>query len=244
LFDYVSFANEPLSAITPAPPGRKSKDKSKALKAKAKPKSTRGRGRPPSISEPAIITVPIEDASAPAVGSGEPSAQADEGHNQDATEANEQNNSDHEENEGDADGEADNGEGSEDENNESDGENAQDEGADDKDQHNHDQHDVSAEGASQPMDVAKPSTELSAGSSAPTHTSNPTEPKPLGPDVTLEETHPMLGMWEGTFNVKTATGNAHICICGNVLLRCWTLCIAAYLFRELVRCVHDSPWNF
>jgi hypothetical protein len=203
----VSFANEPPSAITPAPPGRKSKDKSKALKAKAKPKSTRGRGRPPSISEPAIITVPKEDASARTVENGEAAAQGEEGHNQQDHDENEQNNSDNEENEGGADGEADNGERSDDENDESDGENVHDDGADDKEQLNNDQQDVSTDKALQAMDVTGLSAEPAPGSSGPSDTVNPAEPKPLGPDVALEGTHPMLGMWEGTFNVKTATGN-------------------------------------
>jgi hypothetical protein len=210
LFDYVSFANEPPSAITPAPPGRKSKDKSKALKAKAKPKSTRGRGRPPSISEPAVITIPTTDASVPPSMEGgaasAPTANKEQ-RNDEQQEGNEQNNnSDNEDEDGGADSDAENGEGSDGENNESDGENAQDDGADEKAQNNNDTDNAGTQQTSQPMDLSEPSTEPTAGITAPVDASKPTEPKPLGPDVVLEGGHPMLGMWEGTFNVKTTTG--------------------------------------
>jgi hypothetical protein len=34
---------------------------------------------------------------------------------------------------------------------------------------------------------------------------------PLGPDVELDGTHPMIGLWEGSFNVKVPTGTFASC---------------------------------
>ena len=164
MYDYVSFVNEPPSAITPAPPGRKSKDsRSKGNKGKSKSaKVSRGRGRPPSILESKntndVNTSDDLDINAPTNEAVDPS-----GNDQDADEDNDLN----EENniQGDADLD-----------------------------HHRERHSLESDHG-EPEDTAEVSPTASTPSSS--------EPRP---DIVLKRTHPLIGLWEGTFNVKIPTG--------------------------------------
>lgn len=202
LYDYVSFVNEPPSAITPVPPGRKSKDKTKAAKSKVN-KVSRGRGRPPSISS-------LEGALSPAPASG---SNAEDGTLTGTNDASGDVDNSYVELNGDNDENGNNNEdeeqpeGGEDNNNESfdadaemdvdnDEEGRSEQGDENNGESNPDEHVVASNDGSG-------GTADGAGQSAAATTG----PQELGPDITLEVTHPLIGMWEGSFNVKIPTGN-------------------------------------
>lgn len=198
LFDYVSFVNEPPSAIIPAPPGRKSKDSKSKQKQKQKQKSNansvRGRGRPPSISEsspPASMKSTNQnqqDANAEIVDGLEEREQDKRG----ATDDHEQ-----------CDGGNDADEDDDEENKE------RKEGEDEA-------HNVSTDAIEVCEDAGTvdPGTEEERKDSqqhdgGPGNQANPAA-APLGPDIVLDSTHPMLGLWEGSFNVKVPTGMLYV----------------------------------
>jgi hypothetical protein len=217
LFDYVSFANEPLSALTPVPPGRKAKDSKSKLKnkpGKGGPKIVRGRGRPPSISEPPKFML------AAGAGAGDqklefPAVKKDEN-----IAANKDQQGGQEDGERDGEGEdRDEASHREDEHNEhsdSDEEHHDHEQDEHEQQHDADTSmDVEAQHSSSQNPQSQEHEEHNEGGASQTQEGTSTTPAkptvPLGPDVELDGTHPMIGLWEGSFNVKVPTGTFASC---------------------------------
>lgn len=199
LYDYVSFVNEPPSAITPAPPGRKSKESKAKAKAKLKSNkaSNRGRGRPPSITHstdglPIVNSEPYEtevlDTSVDMAESAEQQQEAMNGESVDGDERNDQQ---------EIDDEADEPCGNE-------------------------QIDVAIEtervlecsmledGESTNVAIDKNSdTDFEQSTlSLEGQGSNVLEVTEENPFVELEPVHPLIGLWEGTFNVKAVVGKS------------------------------------
>jgi hypothetical protein len=220
LFDYVSFANEPLSALTPVPPGRKAKDSKSKLKnkpGKGESKIVRGRGRPPSISEPPKFMLAAAGAGA-----------VDQKLESSAVKKDENIAANKDQQGGQEDGER-GGEG-EDRDEASHREDEHNEHSDsDEDHHDHeqDEHDGHEQqhDADTSMDVEaqlsssqnpqsqehEAHNESGASQTQDGSSTTPAKPTvPLGPDVVLDGTHPMIGLWEGSFNVKVPTGT-HVC---------------------------------
>lgn len=214
LYDYVSFVNEPPSAITPVPPGRKSKDyKAKAAKLKTN-KVSRGRGRPPSISnfDSPAPTSAVDNTNSTEPNQSDAPIGEDEGRGGD-----EFDNLDMNEN----DDQAENEEGG-DENNDTtfaDGGEMEVDG-EDEEQWGHEEQtgdqtnageDEQAQSTTDVNSLEPPEGASSEGAGAEIATETassgaPSEPVPLGPDIVLEGTHPLIGMWEGSFNVKIPSG--------------------------------------
>lgn len=195
LYDYVSFVNEPPSAITPVAPGRKSKDKTKAAKTKVN-KVSRGRGRPPSIGS-------LEGASASALSNGTTAEEvAQIGNNVPPNDA-EGNNVDEDDGEdGNENEDGDRLERDDDNVNETfDTETGMD--VDNEGEERSEQGDTPDERAVASTEVPADGEQIDGESTAPAFTA---APQGLGPDITLEVTHPLIGMWEGSFNVKIPTG--------------------------------------
>lgn len=198
LYDYVSFVNEPPSAITPVPPGRKSKE-SKAKTAKAKQKTakmSRGRGRPPSISNstdglvsPAVDTPGNLDTSVDMADSAEQQQEAMIGDDVSAygDEGNDNADRDNEANEM--------------------WEQNQDDQAEEGALNSSMQEDngLTKEDAGVKTEAAEAESQAEQTLSAEGASSSNVVTEP-GPDIELEQVHPLIGLWEGTFNVKAAVG--------------------------------------
>ena len=216
LYDYVSFVNEPPSAITPIPPGRKSKD----YKAKAKlkvNKVSRGRGRPPSISSlegAAVTTNTLQTTAESVTESTIPPSDQDVVDDSNQVENHDTDNLGDGINDVTMDeiGEGE-GEGEEDEQSELEQDN----------EGNNEEQEQLEETLGGPGDKEE-SDGGNQGSTSNTESYTVTvgdpvdsteDRKPTGPDVELEVTHPLIGMWEGSFNVKIPTG---------IMIRLYSFC--------------------
>jgi hypothetical protein len=213
LFDYVSFANEPLSALTPVPPGRKAKDSKSKLKnkpGKGGPKIVRGRGRPPSISEPPKFMLAAADTGA---NDQKLESQAIKKEDNTAADKDQQ----HHQADGERDGEGDDRDEAshrEDEHNEHSDtdEDHHDHEQDEQEDHEHlnNSMDVEPQHSSSQNPQPQEHEAHNEGGASQTQEGTSTTPAkptaPLGPDVVLDGTHPMIGLWEGSFNVKVPTG--------------------------------------
>jgi hypothetical protein len=218
LFDYVSFANEPLSALTPVPPGRKAKDSKSKLKnkpGKGGPKIVRGRGRPPSISEPPKFMLAAASAGA---NDQKLESQAVENAENTAADKDQQ----HDQADGERDGEGEDRDGAshrEDEQNEH-SDSDEDRPVHEQDEQEDHEHlntsmDVEPQHSSSQNPQSQEHEAHNEGGASQTQEGTSTTPAkptaPLGPDVELDGTHPMIGLWEGSFNVKVPTGTHVYC---------------------------------
>ena len=174
MYDYVSFVNEPPSAITPAPPGRKSKDsRSKGNKGKSKSaKVSRGRGRPPSISESKNTNV-VNTSDDLDINPSTNEAVDPPGIDQVADEDNYLD----EENDIQGDGDLD---------------------------YHRERHSLESDHG-EPEDTMRSDGEGRATAAVSPAAPTPSSSEPR-PDIMLKRTHPLIGLWEGTFNVKVPTG--------------------------------------
>jgi hypothetical protein len=235
LFDYVSFANEPLSALTPVPPGRKAKDSKSKLKnkpGKGGPKIVRGRGRPPSISEPPKFMLATASAGAGDQKLESPALKTNENTAADKDQQ-------HDQEDGERDGEGDDRDEASHREDEHNDHSDSDEDRPDHEQDEYDGHeqqhdadtsmDVETQHSSSQNPQSQEHEALDEGGTSQTQEGTSTIPAkptaPLGPDVVLDATHPMIGLWEGSFNVKVPTGtSSSCCLLWFAVLACGPVC--------------------
>ena len=202
LVDYVSFVNEPPSAIIPAPPGRKSKDSKSKQKLKTGATTVvRGRGRPPSISEPnpPVPIVDHVDLKREVAARVEGTETVSEGQGEVAGNDHDVDNNEQEEGE----------EGDEVHNM------GEENHVDDDRDNGDDAHNTSVEAMEVGGTAADAEHSATKQSTDPTETETETAAPPGGLDVVLDSAHPMLGLWEGSFNVKVPTGICNIFLLSN-----------------------------